>query len=152
MLAIPADAPPRQLAGVAGILLLERAFDAPVVRQVERPPGMIVKRGLYQGDVFTRMTAGRSGEGDGVVRYFGSLEIGARRFHERFDVGELELLADLGRLLVGEPPLIIERNAFANRRLLRERSIAEAGKRDQCGGNQTRSRGSPAAPVAMELT
>ena len=50
MLAIPRDAPPRQLAGFAGIFLFERPFDAPVVRQVQQPPLAVIKIGLREGN------------------------------------------------------------------------------------------------------
>ncbi len=45
MLAVPADAFPRQLAGVARKLFAERAFDRPVVRYVELPPGRVIEAG-----------------------------------------------------------------------------------------------------------
>src|ERR1043166_2142190 len=35
---VPPNAPPRKLSGFAGIFLLEGAFDAPIVRQVEPTP------------------------------------------------------------------------------------------------------------------
>ena len=43
---IPTDSPPGKLASLAGVLLLERTFDAPIVRQIQLSPATIIKVAL----------------------------------------------------------------------------------------------------------
>ena len=49
MLAIPADALPRQLAGVARQIVAEGALDAPVMGNVQRSPRGVIERGRRWG-------------------------------------------------------------------------------------------------------
>src|ERR1051326_6186673 len=51
MLSIPGDAAPFELAGFAWIVLIEGAFDPPIVRQVQLPPIAIIKIALRIGNV-----------------------------------------------------------------------------------------------------
>src|SRR2546428_2689234 len=52
---IPADTPPWQFAGLAGILLLERTFAAPVVWQIQLSPTAVIKVTLRIRDSFSRI-------------------------------------------------------------------------------------------------
>ena len=51
MLPVPADPPPGQLAGFARVFLLERPFNAPIMRQVEFAPARIVKGKLREAHI-----------------------------------------------------------------------------------------------------
>ena len=93
MLAIPADAAGQERARAAGgILFVERAFDAPVVRHVDGAPGAVVEVGLFRagGVGFQEAPAGIEGgdirglqaengrEDEGDSAYHGSVLIMTR--------------------------------------------------------------------------
>ena len=60
MFAVPAHAPPGQLAGIAPIFLLERTFYSPVVRQVQFAPCAVVEIGFCVRDVRSKIAFGLS--------------------------------------------------------------------------------------------
>ena len=67
MLSIPADAPPGELAGFAGILLFERPFDAPIVRQVHETPLAVIEFILREGNLAAGIALGPGlGRGFGI--------------------------------------------------------------------------------------
>ena len=56
MFSIPRDAPPWKLTGFAGIVLIERPLDAPIMRQIQLTPTAVIKVALRVGNAFTAIS------------------------------------------------------------------------------------------------
>ena len=79
MLAIPRDAPPRQLAGITGIFLLEWPFNTPIMRQVQQAPLAIVEVRLRVGNGSSWFRVGTDGGSVGAKRVAGRQNPGSQR-------------------------------------------------------------------------
>ena len=112
MLAVPADAPPRQLAGFAGILLFERPFDAPIMRQVQQPPLAVVEIAPRVRDAAARL-AGRPDRG----RVTRESRAGGR--HPILDGAVIQFPLRVGRVAFDKAPASVQRSVFAGRDRLR---------------------------------
>src|ERR671938_529717 len=58
MFSIPCDSPPGELARLARVVLIERTFDAPVMRQVQLTPARIIKICACIRDSFAQVSCG----------------------------------------------------------------------------------------------
>ena len=56
MFSIPRDAPPWKLTGFAGIVLIERPLDAPIMRQIQLTPPAVIKIALRVRNVFAEIS------------------------------------------------------------------------------------------------
>ena len=106
MLAIPCRSEIRQLPGYPWKLLLERAFDGPVMGEIERAPSLIVEIRLGIGDARARL--GSLGTRD----WPGAKSIG-RGEHPRLEEAVVER-AGIGRVSLDEPPILVERSPLAS--------------------------------------
>ena len=105
MLAIPCHPPPRQLARLARILLFEWAFDPPIVRQVQQPPLAVVEIAArvchFPSRISLRSCLGRAPE------------FRSRGQNPLFDLRVAQTVLDAGRIIFGEPPAFVEREALS---------------------------------------
>ena len=111
VLAVPADALPGKLAGLAGELLLEGTGDRPIVREVELLPSVVIEGGLGAGHVVAEVV-GHAGDGDGVPGE--ETLAGGQDGVLDFRVGE-GVAVDAGRVAVLEEPVGVEVVALAER-------------------------------------
>src|SRR6266581_5874703 len=110
MFAIPANAPPGQLTGLAGILLLERTFDAPIVRQVQLPPAMVVECAPRVGDDIVETSVGPG--------WFSCFIVNSQFLtcagDPVFNLFVTQLIPGARGVVFLEAPVGIERQAFSN--------------------------------------
>ena len=134
VLAVPADAPPRQLARLAGVLLFEGPLDAPVVRQVQRAPATVVEARLRIGDAVARV--GRHGVRSRCRRGWRE-EAGAGSEQRILDLRIAQRIADALRVALLEAPVRVEIDPFAQGRIVGAgRPRQQAGQRQEAGGFQ----------------
>ena len=112
MFAIPGNAPPRQLAGFAGVFLFEGPFDAPVVRQVQQPPLAVIETALRIRNVAAAGIALRFFLRD-QIRIGGELRAGG--LDPILDVRIGQFAGGIGGIILGKPPARVQREAFPGR-------------------------------------
>ena len=112
MFAIPSDTPPREFGSFARIFLLERPFDAPVVRQIQQAPLAVIEVRLGERDIFrgiARWARLREQRGVGAqLRACGQQPV--------FEFGVAQCLARAVGIAFRKTPTVVKINAFARRR------------------------------------
>ena len=111
VLPVPAHAPPGQPGGGAVVFLVERALDAPVVRQAECAPGAVGEAWLDVGNVAAEVAGGaRRLRGRGVE------ELVAGGLEPVLGGGVGQPALDLSGIPLGEAPVGVERDPLARGR------------------------------------
>ena len=117
VLPIPSDAPPRQLASIAGILLLERPFNSPVMRQVEQSPLPVIKAALRERYAPARIALRLGLELGFHIRGEG----GAGGIHPLLDCRITQFPRRVRRVPFLEAPPRVQRETLCRRNRLRAR-------------------------------
>src|SRR5687767_12465394 len=106
MLSIPADTVPRELAGLAGKVLIEGSFDSPIVRKVEPAPCAVVEVRLYERDAAPGI-AGRTAR---LVAHARADELGAGGQDPAPELSVVERSVRVGRVPAVKSPTVVERD------------------------------------------